>query len=90
MSLGIKSSIGVSGEAGRRLPGGGGIRRALRVGVRRVAGLGAGRLVRRRRRRRRRGISGSELRGFRKVTRLLASVGMHPRGLGRARRRPFR
>lgn len=40
------------------------------------------------RRRRRRGISATELRGFRKVTRLLKKVGMHPRGLApRAHRR---
>jgi len=34
-------------------------------------------------RRRRRGITARELSGFRKITRLLASVGMSPRGLGR-------
>lgn len=32
-------------------------------------------------RRRRRGISGAELRGFKKVARLLADFGMRPRGL---------
>ncbi|MEE8607588.1 MAG: hypothetical protein V3S55_08290 [Nitrospiraceae bacterium] len=37
------------------------------------------------RRRRRRGITARELSGFRKITRLLASVGMTPRGLGRHR-----
>ncbi len=35
------------------------------------------------RRRRRRGITARELSGFRKITRLLHSVGMTPRGLGR-------
>jgi len=34
-------------------------------------------------RRRRRGITARELSGFRKITRLLHSVGMNPRGLGR-------
>ncbi len=37
-------------------------------------------------RRRGRGITARELRGFRKVTNLLRTVGMHPRGLGRHRR----
>ena len=44
------------------------------------------------RRRRARGISGTEIRGFKKVARLLATFGMRPRGLARpaARgRRPF-
>lgn len=48
----------------------------------------AGRVLRRRgarpgvmRHRRRRGISGAELRGFKKVARLLADFGMRPRGL---------
>ncbi len=47
-------------------------------------------------RRRRRGISPTELRGFKKVTGLLRSVGMRPAGLGqrraaaRPRRRPRR
>lgn len=36
-------------------------------------------------RRRRRGITATELRGFRKVTSLLHRVGMTPRGLGRVR-----
>ncbi|MGH8458305.1 MAG: hypothetical protein ACRESV_03045 [Nevskiales bacterium] len=38
--------------------------------------------------RRAKGITGRELKGFKKVTRLLKSVGMHPRGLGRSRRIP--
>lgn len=37
------------------------------------------------RKRRRRGITATELRGFRKVTSLLHRVGMTPRGLGRVR-----
>jgi len=36
---------------------------------------------------RRRGISATELRGFRKVTGLLRRVGMHPKGLGRGGKR---
>lgn len=36
-------------------------------------------------RRRRRGITATELRGFRKITSLLHRVGMTPRGLGRVR-----
>lgn len=36
-------------------------------------------------RRRRRGITATELRGFRKITSLLHRVGMTPRGLGRIR-----
>ncbi len=54
---------------------------ARSIGGRLVRGPGSGG-----RRRRRRGISATELRGFRKVTRLLRLVGMHPRGLGRSRR----
>lgn len=75
------------------------LRRALPAAGRAI-GRAAGRaiktrLVRRpRRRRRARGISGSELRGFRKVARLLANFGMRPRGLAgpmrRGGRRPFR
>ena len=38
-------------------------------------------------RRRGRGITARELRGFRKVTNLLRTVGMHPRGLGRSYKR---
>jgi hypothetical protein len=38
-------------------------------------------------RRRGRGISATELRGFRKVARLLRMVGMRPRGLGPTRHR---
>jgi len=47
------------------------------------AGARAGRF----RRRRGRGISATELRGFRKVARLLRMVGMRPRGLGPTRHR---
>jgi hypothetical protein len=39
------------------------------------------------RRRHRRGISATELRGFRKVARLLRMVGMVPRGMKKVRRR---
>jgi hypothetical protein len=39
------------------------------------------------RRRRARGITGSELRGFKRVTGLLRSVGMRPKGLAGGRRR---
>jgi hypothetical protein len=38
-------------------------------------------------RRHRRGISATELRGFRKVARLLRMVGMVPRGMKKVRRR---
>jgi len=38
-------------------------------------------------RRRSRGITARELRGFRKITRLLRSVGMRPKGLGGHRRK---
>ncbi len=44
----------------------------------------------RRRRRRGRGISATELRGFKKVARLLADFGMAPRGLRRGMIRPRR
>jgi hypothetical protein len=37
------------------------------------------------RRRHGKGITGAQLRGFKRVTNLLRSVGMHPRGLGRTR-----
>lgn len=82
---------------GAQSRGGGLLRRALPAvgrGIRQVARAAGPRLVRRRRRRRARGISGSELRGFRKVARLLANFGMRPRGLAgpmrRGGRRPFR
>jgi len=69
---------GAAGLARRAAPG---IRRAVRglrpVGVRR-------------RRRRARGISGTELRGFKKVARLLANFGMRPRGLARPAAGPRR
>lgn len=51
-----------------------------------AAGLARGRGRGRFPRRRSRGITSRELRGFRKVTRLLRSVGMRPKGLGGTRR----
>ncbi len=77
----------------RRLRGGRLGRRAVQIGRRavRAAGPGVrGILTRpaRRARRRGRGISATELRGFKKVARLLADFGMAPRGLRRAARRP--
>jgi len=72
--------------------------RPLAVGAAKAAGLGAAFEVGSRiigfnqdgtpifgRKRRRRGITATELRGFRKVTSLLHRVGMTPRGLGRVR-----
>lgn len=72
--------------------------RPLAVGAAKAAGLGAAFEVGSRiigfnqdgtpifgKRRRRRGITATELRGFRKVTSLLHRVGMTPRGLGRVR-----
>lgn len=72
--------------------------RPLGVGAAKAAGLGAAFEVGSRiigfnedgtpifgRKRRRRGITATELRGFRKITSLLHRVGMTPRGLGRVR-----
>ena len=54
----------------------------------RLSGALRGRGGRIRTKTRRRGITARELSGFRKVTRLLKKVGMHPRGLApRARRK---
>ncbi len=90
MSLAIKA--GMAGEqVGRRIRSAGG--RLIRRGVREV-GRAVGRRVRvgrRRRRRRARGISGAELRGFRKVIRLLANfTGIAPQRLARRVRQPRR
>lgn len=90
MSQAIKRSQG-SGLLRRALPA---VGRGIRQVGRQVVRQGVRRIVRRpRRRRRARGISGSELRGFRKVARLLANFGMRPRGLAgpmrRGGRRPF-
>ncbi len=81
--------------ATRIRPGAGRVVRMVgRAAGRVVRQVATGRIVRRRRPRRARGISGSELRGFRKVARLLANFGMRPRGLAgpmrRGGRRPFR
>lgn len=58
----------------------------------RLAGRAVDPMTGRPRRRRARGISGSEIRGFKKVSRLLSQFGMRPRGLARpmrGRARPF-
>jgi hypothetical protein len=77
-----------TGRIGRTSRGGStrpGVIGRLAGGARRVAGaLGRGRMMGMHRRRGR-GITARELRGFRKVTNLLRTVGMHPRGLGRHR-----
>ncbi len=78
-AVGVRRGRGVApgvGGAVRRLAGGvaGVARRARGVGV-------SGR------RRRRGGISKAELRGFKKIARLLSAFGMSPRGLHRPMRR---
>lgn len=83
--LGRRGARAAIGEAVGSATGAAG-RGALAL-TRRVVGGRAGLMVGVPRRRRRRGISGVELRGFKKVARLLASVGMAPRGLGRHRAR---
>ena len=70
----------------RRMITGRAVRGLARRAVRGVARR-PGRLARRRRAR---GISGAELRGFKKVARLLAGFGMRPRGLARPAARPRR
>jgi hypothetical protein len=50
-----------------------------------LAGRARGRMRGARTHHRGRGITARELRGFRKVTNLLRTVGMHPRGLGHRR-----
>jgi len=77
--------LGRTSRAGSSRPGV--IRRAVGVGGRIVGGLARGRGARMGRARRARGITARELRGFRKVTRLLRSVGMRPKGLGGHRRK---
>jgi hypothetical protein len=75
--------LGRSSRAGSSRPGL--VGRAIGVGRRLAAGArgraGGGR------HRRARGITARELRGFRKVTRLLRTVGMRPKGLGGSRRK---
>jgi hypothetical protein len=77
--------IGRTSRAGSSRPGV--VGRAI-GGARRLAGGLAGRAGRARgMHRRARGITARELRGFRKVTRLLRTVGMRPKGLGGHRRK---
>jgi hypothetical protein len=78
--LGRSSRAGSSrpGVVGRAISAGGRIARGL------SRGRGRGAMGRARRAR---GITARELRGFRKVTRLLRSVGMRPKGLGGHRRK---
>jgi hypothetical protein len=73
--------LGRTSRAGSSRPGV--IGRAIGAG-RRIAGGARGRATRHRRAR---GITARELRGFRKVTRLLRTVGMRPKGLGGHRRK---
>jgi hypothetical protein len=74
--------LGRSSRAGSSRPGV--IGRAIGAGRRLAAGgRGRGRGMHRRAR----GITARELRGFRKVTRLLRTVGMRPKGLGGHRRK---
>lgn len=73
----LLGAVGIRRAGGRAAPGG-----AVRRLGRAVGGVAGGvRVGRRGRRRRGRGISGAELRGFKKVARLLSSFGMRPRGL---------
>jgi hypothetical protein len=75
--------IGRTGRAGSSRPGV--IGRAI-GGARSLVGR-SGRGARGMGRHRARGITARELRGFRKVTRLLRTVGMRPKGLGGHRRK---
>jgi len=77
-----RQRIGRSGRAGSSRPGV--IGRAI-GGARSFASRGRG--ARGMVRHRGRGITARELRGFRKVTRLLRTVGMRPKGLGGHRRK---
>jgi hypothetical protein len=76
--------IGRTSRAGSSRPGI--VGRAIGVGGRIARGL-RGRGGARMGHRRARGITARELRGFRKVTRLLRTVGMRPKGLGGHRRK---
>ncbi len=71
-AVGVRRGAGVAPGVGRRL---GGIGRRIAKGVKGARGGISGR------RRRHRGISGAELRGFKKVANLLSAFGMRPRGL---------
>ncbi len=73
-AVGIRRGRGVAPGVGRGLGG-----KVKGLAGRVAGGIGGGR----RRRRRGRGISGAELRGFKKVARLLSAFGMRPRGLAR-------
>jgi hypothetical protein len=76
-----RSRIGRSGRAGSSRPG---VIGRVIGGARSLArGARARGMVRHRGR----GITARELRGFRKVTRLLRTVGMRPKGLGGHRRK---
>lgn len=77
----LLGAVGIRRTAPRARPG---AMQRLGRGVGRVAGgftPGATTRGMRRHKRRRRGISGAELRGFKKVARFLADFGMRPRGL---------
>ncbi len=78
------SMVGKGATAGRSRGSRPGVVSRGLAGARRLAG--GLRTGGRARGRRRHGITRAELRGFRKIVRLLKSVGMHPRGLGRSRR----
>ncbi len=96
IGLGARA-IGIAG----RIPGVSALaRRAGGAALRRLGGVGAaaplaraGRMTAAERRamglpvRRRRGITAAEIRGFKKLARLLSSFGMRPRGLARPMRR---
>jgi len=77
--------LGRSSRAGSSRPGV--VSRAIGAGRRLAGGLARGRGRGAMGHRRARGITARELRGFRKVTRLLRSVGMRPKGLGGSRRK---
>jgi hypothetical protein len=85
MSIAAGSArVGRSSRAGSSRPG------AIRRGIGAIGGAvgrARGRSSRGMHRHRSRGITARELRGFRKVTRLLRTVGMRPKGLGGHRRK---
>lgn len=87
MSLARAGQRGATRRAGKK-PGRVGVGGAIgRIGGQLLGGAGGRR--RRPRRRRAKGISGSELRGFNRVSRLLGKFGMVPRKL-RGARTPMR
>lgn len=86
----LLGAVGIRRATRRVGPG----RRAGRLAGRLAGAIGGGAITRKAmRHHRRRGISGAELRGFKKVARLLSDFGMRPRGLAhplhRAPRRLF-